>query len=231
MKYTPGLLAGELSGSAGNIVASHNRGGPYFRTRTIPTKSTTDAAQAAKTRLGALSAYWQSLPAASRLSWKVWADSHPFTDVLASSRFLTGHQAFVSLNTRLSCANAATIAEPPVVPAPISLLTLSLIYDVGPGGITATFTETPFTGTDVLWLYGCVLSSPAVTYVKNYARLFHVSATAQSSPYAFSTAFEARFGIPEVGNTVHLAAHVFDTATGLLSPPLRASTVVVDTTV
>ena len=229
MKFTPGLLAGSLSGAAGNTVASHNRGGPYLRTRSIPTKSTTDPAQNAKTYLSQASSAWQSLTLASRLSWASWADSHPVTDRLGASRILTGHQAFVSILARLARAGAAPLIEPPVTGPPSALATLSLTYDVGAGDTQITFTDAPLAATQTLWLYGCVVSSPAINFIKNRERLFAVSTPAMGSPCPFSPPFEARFGIPEVGQVVHLRVHVFDTATGLLSQPLRTHSTVIST--
>ena len=55
MKYI-GLLSSAASGKLGGIVASHNRGGQYFRHHSIPVQSRTPAQRLVRYALAAFSA-------------------------------------------------------------------------------------------------------------------------------------------------------------------------------
>lgn len=228
-KFSPGPLAGAISGSIGGSTYSHNRYGPYIRRRAIPTTSTTADALAAKARLGTASADWQNLTNAQRAAWLSYAQTNPVTDTLGNPQVLTGHQLYISLNTRIARAGDTAISLPPVDPAPDSLVSLSLNLDIGAGAFDATYTSTPLGADDRLWLRACVLDSPGITFVENLLKLVSSTAKAQASPYDFQADIEARFGTLSVNQVVVVQASVFDSATGLLSKPLRAHGTVVTT--
>jgi len=227
--FTPGPLAGQISGRVGASVFSHNRGGTYIRNGTIPITSTTPSALAAKARLAAASQAWGSLTDGERLAWKLYAMENPTTNRLGRQIFLTGHQMFVKLNTRILLATDTVLTAPSLLAPPDPLLTFSITGDIGAGTIICTFTATPVGADDRLWIYGTVQSSSSIEHVKNLTR--HVVATAknQATGYDYQAALEAVFGTLIVGQQVTLFASVFSSLSGRLSAPLRA-TVAVSTT-
>jgi len=227
-KIRMGVAVSAISGSVAGTTFSRNRGGAYMRNRSKPTVSTTTAAQNAKARLALFSQSWQGLTEAQRTSWKRWAGQNPVTDVLGDQRVLSGHQAYIGLNTRLHLIGQSAISAPPIVAPPDGLLTVSVAVDIGTGDTEVTYTTTPLGAGDALFLSGTLQDSAGVSYVKNQLRFFHVSSAAAASPEDIETDLTSVFGTPVEDQTFHLSAAVIDTATGLLSTPLFAKTVVVD---
>lgn len=226
---TGGPAVGQISGRIGGQVFSRNRYGAYIRTGTKPVVSTTAEAMLAKARLGNISAQWQALTDAQRAGWKAWAQENPVLNRLGQSIILTGHAAYVQINSRLNRAGDSGLTLPPISPAPEPLLTFVLNLDIGIGAFDATFTTTPMAAGVRLWLTGAVVDSAGINYIRNITKLFSVTAAAQASPYDFETDIEARFGSLQVGQKIIVFGHTFDGATGLLASGLRAEGLVVST--
>lgn len=229
MIYTPGIAVSQLSGSVGGITASRNKGGQYFRNRAIPVTSTTAAALAQKARLAAATSDFQTLTVAQRLAWREYAAQNPSVNALGMPKQLTGHQIFVGIHSRMSQAGDTPLVSPPIVPAADALVTMSITADIGTGSTEVAFTTTPLDATEHLWLTAAKVQSTAINYVENLKRVITITAAALSSGFDYQTVLEAVLGTMVEGETVHMFAAVYDDASGLLSPPLRASAVIEDT--
>jgi len=228
-KFIPGPAVASVSGSVGGTVFSRNRGGAYMRNRAVPITSTTSYALAAKTRLADASQDWQGLTAAQRASWRALADSQPVINSLGAQVRLTGHQLYVGVNSRLAADGQSAITDPPIIPAPDPLTSMSATYDIGTGAMEITFAPTPLPAGVKLWILAALTNSPGINFVQNLLRFIGTSAAAQASAYDYETLITARLGAPVVGQQVHLQVATFDTATGLLSGVLRADGTVVST--
>jgi hypothetical protein len=228
-KIRLGGMAAQASGSMGGIVYSRNRYGAYIRARSIPTKSMTPFALAAKARMATISAGFQGLTGAQKAAWQEWALVNMKTDVFGEKQPLTAAAAYNGINVRRSLLSLAPLAVPPLVVAPNALKTLSLTGDIGAGAFGAVFTATPLGANELLWIKACVVDSPGISYVQNLLKLVDFSSSAQASPYDFQGALEARCGTLQVGQTLHAEISVCSTATGLLSQPMRASVVLTST--
>lgn len=69
-----GTIATALSGKMGGIVASHNRGGQYFRQHTIPTDPATNLQTIVRANTSQLAnAYSTQLSSAQRVAWETYA--------------------------------------------------------------------------------------------------------------------------------------------------------------
>ena len=225
-KYTAGPLVSQVSGSTGGQTFSRNRGGQYIRARAIPVTSTTPEALAAKARLATASAAWQGLTGGQRDAWKFWATANPVTNTLGNSIILTGQQAFVGNHVRMVIADAATLTSPPIVPAPDALLTAVQDGDIGAGDVDLTYTATPLDANVHIWLLAAVTNSAGINYVQNLLRFCATSPGAQASPWDNQSAIENRLGSLAVGQTLTVMPRVFDSTSGLLSPPIRASVLI-----
>lgn len=227
--FTPGPVVGQISGRVGASVFSHNRGGTYIRNGTIPTLVTSEAAINAKARMTAQSQAWDNLTDVQRLAWLEYARSNPVTNRLGSQVTVGGNAAFCGINCRLALAGVATLTEPPIADPPTALATMTLSLDIGAGDFQVAYTATPLGATEKLWVRACVLNNVAIGYVENRLRNLARSAAAQASPYDIEAQTVARFGTLSVGQKVVIRAHIFDTATGLLSAPLQADGLIVTT--
>ena len=228
-KFNPGVLAGEISGRLGGDVFSHNKGGPYIRRGTIPTNPQTERQMAIRETLSIVSQTWQSLTIRQQKAWGIWASTNPVVDRLGKKITLTGHQCFVSLNTRLLNAGDDLIFVPPAVSAPSGLITLALTADIGAGNFQIAYTRTPLDADNRLYVQAAVLSSPGRSFVKNQLRQITITDKAAASPLNIKGATEAVFGELAVGQKVVVQASVLSSVTGLLSRPLSDSAIVLST--
>jgi hypothetical protein len=228
-KFTPGALAGRISGSVHSQVFSRNRYGAYIRARSVPTNPDTAYQQAIRSFLSTYSAAYGALTDAQRAAWVSYAQQNPITDSLGERQVLTGHAAYIGLNSRIAQAGESAITDPPIGNAPVGLLTLSHVVDIGLGGCSITFTATPLAADDMLYVQAAVVNSSGINYVKNLLKLVVITAKAQATGYDHEADLVARFGTLIVGQKVVIQCSVLDSATGLLSIPLRAETLVVST--
>lgn len=229
MKFTPGIAVGAMSGSIGGTTASHNKGGPYFRTRAIPTNPNSDTQLQRRAALATMSQNWRNLTSAQRQAWTEWARQNPITNALGQSINKSGHQSFVGLNTRILMDAGTVIDVPPVISAPDALLTVAQDADIGAGDTDLTFTAALESGNKIE-LWGAVVDSAGISYVENLIKFIAFSAVDESSPWDNETEIIAVLGTLTVGQTLHIRAAQYDPATGLRSPFLP-STVVVTSTV
>lgn len=133
MKIQP-LMGSAYSGSMKGITASHNKGGAYFRGRTIPTNPNTTRQQAVRGVLGALSSAWTStLTDSQRQAWRDYAANTPTTDSLGNTITLSGQNMYVRANTarQLATAQGLGVAFSLINDAPV-------IFNTGVGASSIT---------------------------------------------------------------------------------------------
>jgi hypothetical protein len=97
MKFKSTILA-QASGALAGLVASHNRGGMYLRSRSIPTNPGSDPQNDLRASFGAFASNWKSLTQDQRNGWKAYADAVSFTDRLGDPRHLTGLDMYIRAN-------------------------------------------------------------------------------------------------------------------------------------
>jgi len=225
----PGPLAGQLSGRVGGIVFSRNRGGDYVRNGPSPVNPQSAYQTAVRNALSLASSGWDNADDAERASWRTWAADHPVRNRIGESIRLQGNAAFVALNARLAFLGTAIVESPPVLNAPDPLLSITGSFDIGAGNFQLAYTATPLGAGLKLWVLGCLLGSPAVTFYRNRLRHFYTSAAAAASPADLQASFTARFGAPVVGQKVVFRAGVLDGTSGQLSAMLQTEGIVVST--
>lgn len=109
-----GALLGTMSGSLGGITASRNRGGQYFRQRVVPTNPASTRQNAVRGFMATAVAAWSNtLTAAERQAWKVYADNTPRTNTLGQELILTGQQAYIASNVIRMQHGSATVTAAP----------------------------------------------------------------------------------------------------------------------
>lgn len=225
MKFTPGIAVGAMSGSIGGSTASHNKGGPYFRTRAIPTNPSTPSQLARRAALASESIRWRSLTTAQRDAWGNYARQNPQTNSLGQTISLSGHQIFVGFNTRI-ILDAGTVTDvPPIVGAPPALLTAVQDGDIGAGATDLTFTATLVSGNKVE-LWGAVVNSAGIKYVENLYKFIAFSSVDESSPWDDLSVIITALGTLTVDQTLHIKAAQYNPATGQRSPFLHSQVVI-----
>jgi len=211
-------IVGTISGSINGTTYSHNKGGAYIRARKVPTISASPKQAFAKALLGGISAAWAGLTSTQQELWTNWAAVNPIVDTLGQSIQMSGQQAFLKLNLRLQGSGQAQITEPPVVPGPVQLDSLT-VTPTAPAGLSAAFTPVlPTGGTFCLWM--CLPTSAGANPNFNQARLVGYSAVDATTPVVFTTPY------PFIaGNAINFWGTIMD-ASGLIAPVIKDRVVV-----
>jgi hypothetical protein len=99
MKVLP-TMGSAYSGSLRGITASHNKGGLYFRGRTVPTNPNSGYQSNVRMAFGGLSQIWSSmLTQAQRDGWDNYAQNVSWVDSLGQTIQLSGINHYVRSNT------------------------------------------------------------------------------------------------------------------------------------
>ena len=226
MKYI-GLLSSAASGKLGGIVASHNRGGSYFRHHTVPTQPRTAAQRAVRNQLASLSSAFRNIGATNISGWNALGATVTLKSKLGTTYHPTGQQLFVSCNKHLLEAGINT--ELDIAP------TIPTIPGIGTFAITQ---PTPGTAvTTIPWtVAGGLDASMAVivraTSVQSAGRTFAGKSLYRTLGYAnpasgltadFFTLYTGKFGpLPQAGIASFSLKYV-DPASGFAGPLVTAS--------
>lgn len=122
MKYTSALLTA-ARGKVRGLVGSHNKGGTYFRGKTIPTNPRSTAQVASRNRVSSLQARFRSTVAATnQLGWDTFAKNVNVIDKLGNSILLSATNWYVKANSIRMQGGLAVVDLAPTV---FALSTLS----------------------------------------------------------------------------------------------------------
>lgn len=202
MKYVPGLMVGQLSGSAGNTVASRNKWGSYLRTRTMPVDPGTAAQLDQRAAFTSIGAEWRELTNAQRLDWAGLGDQMVRLNSLGQTYTLSGFQAFMSVNDTLDKMGLAGLTEPPVLNEPTALETIAITLDDTPL-FSIAYTATPLAAGTKLLVQATAGVSPGINFMprSGYRTIFY-SAAAAASPANVLASYQAKFGNPTLDEKI-----------------------------
>jgi hypothetical protein len=180
-------IHGDMSGSVGDNVFSHNRGGTYVRRKTIPVNPTTAKQTNVRASLGTISASWRTLSDADQAAWAAWSALNPTINRLGLPQVLSGIGAFIQCNSRLLQAGFTVNTTPPVTGAPSQFLGLA-VTPTTPATLSAAFTDT-LAADEAMLLWMTLPGSTGRNDNANQARLVGFSALADTTPIAFTTPY------------------------------------------
>lgn len=200
MKIQSAILTA-ASGSIGGMTASHNKGGLYFRARTIPTNPNTPQQQAIRGHMAYLATYWRStLTEAQRETWTFVAENVGIIDALGQSRFLTGLAYFCRANTPRLQGGLALIDEPVGDVGIAQLSDLTFTVSAASQEVSVAFSNTDAWAKAVggaLLVLASQGYNPSVTYHKGpyrYAGKVPGAAVAPTSPVDIALPFPVTQG-------------------------------------
>lgn len=188
MKY----LGAPQSGSQANTTASRNKGGQYYRNRSMPTQPRTSSQTGFRANFGTLSTAWAVLTDAQRMAWNAYATTHSRVDSLGQSIKLSGFQQWMACNTFLALLGIPTVDAPPLsddVPSVESVvlnITASGAFDVDAIGVN------PVTGT--LAFYCSPPFSAGVSFCRDFRFMKYGPAVAGELSADVAVQYVAKFG-------------------------------------
>lgn len=227
MKYI-GLISSAASGKLGGIVASHNRGGTYFRHHSIPVQPRTAAQRLVRNQLAAFSSAFKALTAAQIAGWNALGSTVTLKSKLGTTYNPTGQQLFVSCNKHLAEIGITTqLSTAPTIPS-IPGITAFSLSQTTPGDTVTTIT--PSISPALPSNFGIVLRASSVqttgrTFIgKSLYRSIAGYNPATSLPGNLFSAYTGKFGpLPQAG-IISIALKYVDPASGFAGPEVTATT-------
>ena len=217
---------GAASGKLGSVVASHNSGGQYLRSRVTPTNTATVFQQEVRNAVRTLSPqYATTLTDAERASWAVYAENVKVKNRLGDTINISGISAFIRANT-------------PRIQAGLPILTAApTIFDIGdagtPGTITIAASSTVgifhYAPTDT-WVTGGTLNN-ALLYISRpqnigksfFAGPYRLAATIVGGGTVGTIGFNLPFPSGATGTQRIFGQYRIGYGDGRLSSPLQVS--------
>jgi len=225
MKYI-GLLSSAASGKMGGIVASHNRGGQYFRKHSIPTQPRTAAQKLVRNQLQAFSAAFKSLTASQVQGWNALALTVTLKSKLGTTYHPTGQQLFVSCNKHLANVNITTqLSNAPSIPS-IPGLTTFTATPVGSGTTVTSWglAVTPnLPANFAVQVRATAVQTGGRSFIGKsaYRNLWGINpAPTQPTNSTIFSAYIARFGPLPATGTVAFALRLVDPVSGFAGTPV-----------
>ena len=221
----------QASGSIGGVTASRNRGGMYFRARSVPTNPNTPQQQAVRNNFAALTAGWSLLTPAQRTAWSVYAANTPIINPLGDTIYLTGQQMYIRCNAARKQAGLATISAGPVIFGMSTLTkTVSQWVDAGTQkwDITVSATDEWAKVTGGVLIAYCSRPLPLTTtsFKGPYRYCGNVLGNT-ATPATGVKSFDVPY--PVVNDQIVFTRLVACTADGRLTPDYREGPILVDT--
>ena len=189
------------SGSIGNQTSSHNRSGQYRRARANPTQPRTVAQVAARSRLTTVSAAWRGITAAQRAAWTAFANSFSTVNSIGTTGSMTGHQAFVKVNTVLLQTGSAIVSVPPALPAFVAPRLTGMTATAGVQALSLA--STLAAGNTTYMVYATGQLSAGVSFAGGFRFLQNFTAAA-ANKLDLTAAYTAKFGALIAGKQIFL---------------------------
>ena len=226
MKYI-GLLSSAASGKLGGIVASHNRGGTYFRHHAVPVQPRTPAQTLVRNQLQGFSSAFKSLTQAQIAGWNALALTVTLKSKLGTTYNPTGQQLFVSCNKHLAAINiTALLSNAPTIPSIPGFTSFTVATTSSYGyttAITGTYTPSPSASFGIELRASSVLSAGRTFVGKSQFRTLAGYNPATGLTTDLLTPFLAKFGpLPSSGMIAYELRYI-DPATGFAGAPIRAT--------
>ena len=224
VKYGSIVVAG--SGKIGGHVASHNKGGAYFRTKVTPTNPQTTSQSLYRGIFSANSKEWSVLTDVQRQAWNTMESLKSVTGAFGDKMLLSGKALFSKVNNNLQAIGAATIASPVIPVSAYVMAVSSFTFNNGTQIASLTFSNAiPATHTVIVKASPSV--SPGISFSKNLTRIIRGLNTGDTSPVALSGEYLGKFGaIGAAGQRVFWEMYAIEKVSGIASAVVRGSSII-----
>lgn len=222
MKAKTSPLFDDLSGKAGNIVASKNSGGLYVKPRRIPRNPRTSAQMSTRGILSSNSKAWEALTQLQRDAWNIAAVSYQGNKNFGENVKLSGINAFVKFNNNLSMIGQAPINEPPTVPEFPVFNIASAVYTAAEENTPAKL-ELTLGGSKIGADYFIVCRATASfsagrESMASALRNIYLKVSDETNKIEVYDDYLAKFGsFPEAGKKIHFEVFLIGKTTGVAS--------------
>jgi hypothetical protein len=222
--FTPGAIISEISGKIAATVFSRNRGGAIIRNRRTPINRRSVLQTVRRQALGNLASGWRGLTQAQRDSWNSATSNFPYQNALGQTKFLSGEQLYVQLNSNLNLLGLALITTAPPSFA-FATFVISMTATDAPT-LSVVFSPTPMTADNYLAVYATANLSPGIEApAKSKFRFIGQIDPAATTPHDALSDYQGVFGDPILGQKIFLEVRPIGN-TGQGGTSLRTSAIV-----
>lgn len=227
IKYS--ALVSEMRNKLNGSVASKNRYGNYLRNKVTPVNPQTSFQQAARQRLGNLSASWRELTQAQRNSFIDGTQNMPVTDIFGDIQHLSGQALFIRLNGNLEKVGQPRIdVMPELVGFPEVAIT-SVTATATAGALTALEVDTAINGAAnaaipagySLAVYATDAVPAGIEFVKQRFRFLGTATQTADEPLDLTAQWNARFGAIQSGARIFVRLALVANSSGQQSVPVE----------
>lgn len=221
------VILGPASGSVAGLTYSRNAGGQYIRARSTPTDPATSYQQTVRAAVASLVNLWKdTLTAAQRAEWDLYAENVPLPDVFGDPKYRTGINHYVRSNVPRIQAGSPRVDAGPGIFDLGDYTAPSFGFDATANEVDVTFVNTDdWAGEDDsdMLVYCGRPQSPTINFFKGpyrYAGKIEGDAiTPPTSPAAIGLPFAI------IAGQQGFARIVVSRADGRLSTPFRGSAI------
>lgn len=163
-----GSLVTQMSGKLAGVVASHNRGGQYFRQNSTPVNTQSEYQQEVRAITSYLASYWaNTLTESQRQAWNTYGLNVSWANRFGDATTLSGIAHFIRSNVPRMQAGLAVVVNAPTIYGLADLLPPTVAFDVS-SGIIVTFDGTGWANVNgsALLIYASRPFSPAREFFK-----------------------------------------------------------------
>jgi len=226
MKGQHGLVYNNTSGKSGGIVALGGRYGATIRSKVRPKQPVSNSSATQRSRFSSVAAAWRGLSADAVAGWNNAALTVKRTDRMGRPFTPSGFGLFAELNNNLLAIGKSILTTVPVFTNVPTLITMSATAVVSGGVVTLTYTPAVPAAQSYL-----IFATPPIPVGRKAKpsdfRWIHTLITADSSPYALTSAYSTKYGaILVTGNVVYFKATPVIWVPGQAGRPFECSATV-----
>lgn len=209
VQYSP--LLSQASGSCGDITASRNRYGSYFKSKGGGSAAGSPYWEFVRDNNQAIMTYWSTLSYAQKMAWQAASDYHLKSYSFGNQSTLPGYNYFLSCNNNLLLCGQAIIDTPPPYGVAEMPDNVSLSTNVSTQSLILSYNNT-LSNDYYTKIFITAPVKSGVTWYNNKLRFLQASQSNDIAPADLSAHYAARFAVPfEVGHQIFVKLVNFNT--------------------
>jgi len=218
-----------MRGKLGGSIFSQNKGGNYIKNYNTPTNPQTAKQLAVRSLFSSISTAYSSLTSGQKDSWKSWAETLPWINNVGEEFYLSGKGLFQKANLPLRNVGIAMLSEcPDDFESPSAIQGFSIVVGATSQDIVVTSDDSTVPANTTFVVDGAVMNNGARANNNSlFKRITSIAASAAFDTADLGSVYAAVFGAFSIGQTIELRAQAVNNLNGMVSPYLKASTVVV----
>ena len=215
-------VVADMRGKLAGTVFTKNRSGAVARTKVTPINRRTTAQQVQRSVFGGLASGWRTLGQAIQDGWNAGAINFPIKNAFGETRYLSGQQLYVRMNSNLAKTTGGYITSCPTPQGAAVNHAESIVATSVAGSLGLMLSVVTFEPNVVLYVRATNLMSPGVKNPSGRFKALNVNGIA-GTDLDVKAAYKAVFGHIEPGARIFFELTPTNTDTGETGAPIIVS--------